>query len=121
MTISLASFAISVPSNIENPTSLLDKAGASLVPSPVTATILSISLKPRTKAYLCIGWLLAITFRFLVKSWNFILSLIVSFLIGFFSVLVVLAICSASASVLGHLHKLVSFLHTLHINPPIAV
>ena len=37
--ISLEFLAISVPSNIENPTSLFDKAGASFVPSPVTATM----------------------------------------------------------------------------------
>ena len=53
--ISLASFAISVPSTIENPTSDFDKAGASLVPSPVTATTLSKLFSPKTKAYLWIG------------------------------------------------------------------
>ena len=37
--ISLEFFAISVPLNIEKPTSLFDSAGASFVPSPVTATI----------------------------------------------------------------------------------
>ena len=61
---SLASFAISVPANIENPTSDLLKAGASFVPSPVTATILSNSFKPRTNAYLCKGCDLAITRKF---------------------------------------------------------
>ena len=50
--ISLASLAISVPSFILKPTSDLDKAGASFVPSPVTATTLSKALKPKTKAYL---------------------------------------------------------------------
>ena len=37
--ISLEFLAISVPLNIEKPISHLDKAGASFVPSPVTATI----------------------------------------------------------------------------------
>ena len=37
--ISLEFLAISVQLNIEKPTSHLDKAGASFVPSPVTATI----------------------------------------------------------------------------------
>ena len=55
--ISLEFLAISVPFIIEKPTSLFDKAGASLVPSPVTATVYFNSFKPRTNAYLCIGLL----------------------------------------------------------------
>ena len=55
ITISEASFAISVPSIIANPTSDLDKAGASFVPSPVTATTYPKDFKPNTKAYLCKG------------------------------------------------------------------
>ena len=50
--ISLTSFAISVPSAKANPTSDLDKAGASFVPSLVTATSFPKSLRPKTKAYL---------------------------------------------------------------------
>ena len=52
ITISDASLAISVPANMANPTSDLDKAGASLVPSPVTATTFPKDFKPKTKAYL---------------------------------------------------------------------
>ena len=64
--ISAAYFATSVPAIfIANPTSALLRAGASFVPSPVTATTLSLSLKPTTKAYLSYGLLLANTFRFL--------------------------------------------------------
>ena len=50
--ISLAALAISVPANIANPTSDFDKAGASLVPSPVTPTTLFKVFNPRTNAYL---------------------------------------------------------------------
>ena len=55
ITISEASFEISVPSIIANPTSDFDNAGASFVPSPVTATTLPSALSPKTKAYLCKG------------------------------------------------------------------
>ena len=47
--------AISVPANMANPTSDLDNAGASFVPSPVTATTCLKDLSPKTKAYLCKG------------------------------------------------------------------
>ena len=52
MIISEASLAMSVPENIANPTSDFDNAGASFVPSPVTATTLLIIFNPSTKAYL---------------------------------------------------------------------
>lgn len=53
---SAAYLAISVPAiPIAKPTSAFFKAGASLVPSPVTATTLSLSLRPITKAYLSSG------------------------------------------------------------------
>jgi hypothetical protein len=47
------SLATSVPAiPIANPTSAFLRAGASLVPSPVTATTYPLSFKPVTKAYL---------------------------------------------------------------------
>ena len=62
--ISAAYLATSVPAMfMANPTSALLKAGASLVPSPVTATTLSLSFKPITKAYLSSGLDLASTKR----------------------------------------------------------
>ena len=82
ITISDASLAISVPANIANPTSDLDKAGASFVPSPVTATTFFNCLNPRTKAYLCIGCDLAITFNLSVINLKFGIFLIISFFIG---------------------------------------
>lgn len=63
--ISAACLATSVPAIfIAKPTSALLKAGASLVPSPVTATTLCLSLKPTTRAYLSSGLDLASTDRF---------------------------------------------------------
>ena len=63
--ISAACLATSVPAiAIANPTSAFFKAGASLVPSPVTATTLSRSLRPTTKAYLSSGLERASTFKF---------------------------------------------------------
>ena len=63
--ISAAYLAISVPAIfIAKPTSAFDKAGASFVPSPVTATTFSLSFKPTTNAYLSFGLLQARTFRF---------------------------------------------------------
>ena len=62
--IAAAYFATSVPViPIANPTSALLRAGASLVPSPVTATTLSLSFKPMTRAYLSSGLDLARTQR----------------------------------------------------------
>lgn len=62
---SAAYFATSVPAMfIANPTSALLRAGASFVPSPVTATTLSLSLNPITKAYLSSGLDLAKTLKF---------------------------------------------------------
>ena len=60
--ISAAYLATSVPAIfIAKPTSALLKAGASLVPSPVTATTLCLSFKPITNAYLSSGLDLAST------------------------------------------------------------
>ena len=55
-TISQDSLATQVPAiPIANPTSAFFKAGASFVPSPVTATTLPLSIKPTTNAYLSSG------------------------------------------------------------------
>ena len=62
--ISAAYLATSVPAIfIAKPTSAHFKAGASFVPSPVTATTLSLSFKPNTKAYLSSGLERAKTFK----------------------------------------------------------
>ena len=54
--ISAAYLATSVPAiPIAKPTSAFFKAGASLVPSPVTATTFPISINPVTRAYLSSG------------------------------------------------------------------
>lgn len=60
-----ASLATSVPAiPIANPTSAFFKAGASLVPSPVTATTCPNYLIPVTNKYLSSGLDLAITLVF---------------------------------------------------------
>lgn len=66
--ISAASFATYVPViPMANPTSAFLSAGASLVPSPVTATTSPLSLSPVTKAYLSSGRDLASTFKFFIS------------------------------------------------------
>ncbi len=50
---SLATYVPLIP--IANPTSAFLRAGASLVPSPVTATTFPLSLSPVTRAYLSYG------------------------------------------------------------------
>jgi hypothetical protein len=66
MIISAACLAISVPViPIAKPTSAFFKAGASLVPSPVTATTSPSYLSPVTKRYLSSGLDLARTLRVL--------------------------------------------------------
>src|SRR3569833_4606909 len=63
-TISQASLATSVPViPIANPTSAFLRAGASLIPSPVTATTSPHSLSPVTSKYLSSGLDLASTLR----------------------------------------------------------
>ena len=63
--ISQAYLATSVPVRpIANPTSAFLRAGASLVPSPVTATISPISFNPLTNKYLSSGLDLARTLKF---------------------------------------------------------
>ena len=60
--IAAASLATYVPAYpIANPTSAFFKAGASLVPSPVTATTFPLYFNPVTKAYLSSGLDLANT------------------------------------------------------------
>ena len=63
----LATYVPAIP--IANPTSAFFKAGASLVPSPVTATTSPLYLSPVTKAYLSSGLDLAKT-----RSLSLILS-----------------------------------------------
>jgi hypothetical protein len=72
---------ISVPSIIAKPTSDFDKAGASFVPSPVTATTFPKALSPNTKAYLCIGCALARINKFCVSFLKLSIFFIESFLI----------------------------------------
>ena len=55
MVMSLASLATAVPSPIESPTSAAFSAGASFVPSPVTATTSPRALSIRTKRSLSLG------------------------------------------------------------------
>lgn len=59
---SLATYVPFIP--IANPTSAFFKAGASLVPSPVTATTFPLYFKPVTSAYLSSGLDLAKTSSF---------------------------------------------------------
>ena len=80
-TTSAASFAISVPLiPIAKPTCAWRKAGASFVPSPVTATILPNSLSPKTRMNLSSGDALAITFNLLTVCLNASLFLSVIFI-----------------------------------------
>ena len=62
MVMSEASFATAVPSPIESPASAAFKAGASFVPSPVTATTKSLAFKSLTKRSLSDGRALAMIF-----------------------------------------------------------
>jgi hypothetical protein len=73
-----APLATGVPVPIANPTSAFVKAGASLVPSPVTATTPSLSYTPVTKRYLSDGDERARTLSFLIISLNFCMSLTAS-------------------------------------------
>lgn len=80
-TISQADLATSVPEiPMENPTSAFFKAGASLVPSPVTATTFPYAIRPVTSRYLSSGELLARTFNSAVilskTDWSATLSTI---------------------------------------------
>lgn len=83
--ISQAPLATSVPViPIANPTSALVKAGASLVPSPVTATTPFESYIPVTSKYLSSGDDLAKTLKcYLISSNFFILTTASIFSLGF--------------------------------------
>lgn len=80
-----AYLATSVPDlPIAKPTSAFLRAGASLVPSPVTATIFPKLIKPVTRAYLSYGRDLANTSKCFVNLANYYSFLITSFLSIFF-------------------------------------
>ena len=64
------SYWTKLPSIIANHTSLFDKAGASFVPSPVTAIILFNCFNPKTNKNLSSGVALAITLNLLVVFLN---------------------------------------------------
>ena len=66
--ISLASFATEVPVPIESPTCAWLRAGASLVPSPVTATTAPFCWSSCTRRCLSIGRARLITFRSSTRS-----------------------------------------------------
>lgn len=68
---------------IAKPTSALFKAGASLVPSPVTATTEPSSFKPVTRRYLSSGEDLASTFNFLATYLNALRFLTLSLVVLF--------------------------------------
>lgn len=107
-----ASLATSVPViPIANPTSAFFKAGASLVPSPVTATTSPLYFNPVTRAYLSSGLDLAKTRRLSLILSNSLEFLIVSIRRGrlFYSA------CLLS---LAQLHSLV--LQFLQTTPPIS-
>ena len=107
----LATYVPLIP--IAKPTSAFFKAGASLVPSPVTATTLSFYLSPVTRAYLSSGLDRAKTRRFSViylkTSAFFIVSTLTSS--DFKSLL------SAYFELMGQSHLAVW--HFLQITPPI--
>jgi len=95
-----------------NPTSAFFKAGASLVPSPVTATTYPLYLSPVTKAYLSSGLDLAKT-----KSRSLILSNSYSFAIV--STLNYFYFSSASLTVLAQ--SQVAVRQSLQTTPPISL
>jgi len=84
-----ASLAISVPSiPIAIPTSALFNAGASLVPSPVTATILPNYLNPLTNKYLSLGVHLDnILNSFIISLNTYIFYIIISLLLSSFYII----------------------------------
>lgn len=108
---SLATYVPFMP--IANPTSAFFKAGASLVPSPVTATTFPLYFNPVTSAYLSSGLDLAKTSslgKILSNSSAFkIVSTLTSSAFNSFF--------SASWTLIGQLHFKVR--HFLHTTPPI--
>lgn len=108
--IAAASLATEVPlTPIAKPTSAFLKAGASLVPSPVTATILPRSLRPVTRQYLSSGRERAKISRLSFNLSNYLPLAIVSTLNYLFS----FEACSISV---GQSHLAV--LHFVHTTPP---
>ena len=111
--IAAAYLATSVPViPIANPTSAFFKAGASLVPSPVTATTLPLYLSPVTRAYLSSGLDLA-------KTSNLSLILSNSSALPIVSTLIYLFVSLAFYFVVGQSHT--DVLHSLHTTPPISL
>lgn len=106
----LATYVPAMP--IANPTSAFFRAGASLVPSPVTATTSPLSFNPTTKAYLSYGLDLAST-----NNLSLILSN--SSPLAMVSILNYISFYSASLEVLAQSH--VTVLHFLQITPPISL
>lgn len=105
--------ATSVPAiPIAKPTSAFFRAGASFVPSPVTATTYPLSFNPVTKAYLSSGLDLAKT-----KSLSLILSN--SSPLAMVSTLNYFYCYSASLKVLAQ--SQVGVLHFLHMTPPMSL
>lgn len=108
--IAAAYLATSVPAiPIANPTSAFLRAGASLVPSPVTATTFPLYLRPVTKAYLSSGLDLA-------KTSNLSLILSNSSALAMVSILSYPPSSSAFLVVVGQGQVMV--LHFLHTTPP---
>lgn len=104
--------ATSVPAiPIAKPTSAFFNAGASLVPSPVTATTSPLSFKPVTRAYLSYGLDLAST-----NSLSLILSNDSAFWIV--STLKLFPLATDQATLLAQSH--IAVLHCLHTTPPIS-
>lgn len=104
------SLATSVPAiPMANPTSAFLRAGASFVPSPVTATTSPLSFKPVTKAYLSSGLDLAKTRSLSLILSNYSPLAIVSTLSSF-------SCYSASLTVLAQ--SQVRVRHFLHTTPP---
>lgn len=104
---SLATYVPAIP--MANPTSAFLRAGASFVPSPVTATTSPLSLSPVTSAYLSYGLDLA-------RTNNLSLILSNSSPLEMVSILSYLPFSSASFIVLAQSHS--ATLHFLQTTPP---
>lgn len=98
---------------IAKPTSAFLRAGASLVPSPVTATTFPLSLSPVTKAYLSSGLDLASTSKLLQILSNYSPFIMVSTRTSYSFIY----LSSACFKFIGHGH--LASLHFLQTTPPI--
>ena len=107
----LATYVPLIP--MANPTSAFFSAGASLVPSPVTATTLPLSFNPVTSAYLSSGLDLARTSNLGKILSNYSAFSIVSTLTSS----TLSCLFSASLLLIGQSH--LSVLHFLQTTPPI--